>query len=199
MDKIVLLDPGHGGIIGSSYQTAPKKMYRHDNGEVAYEGVINRHVVRELSSFLDVAGVSYINICPTDLDLPLEDRVKIANLYCARYGWENVLGISLHSNAGGGHGFEIFTSEGESSSDRYASIFMSMFGEAFPGWRLRKDLSDGDPDKEAPFYILKHTKCAWILPEWGFFDNPSDWLIIKQWTQQRQYAEMIANFITSSI
>ena len=39
-----------------------------------------------------------------------------------------------------------------------------------PGHRLRADFSDGDPDIEAPYYILKHTLCAAVLTENGFMD-----------------------------
>ena len=37
--------------------------------------------------------------------------------------------------------------------------------------RIRTDDADGDPDFEAPFYILKHTYCAAVLTENGFMDN----------------------------
>ena len=40
-----------------------------------------------------------------------------------------------------------------------------------PGHRLRTDYSDGDPDYEKPFYILKHTNCAAVLTENGFMDS----------------------------
>lgn len=195
MGKAIIIDPGHGGLINGVYQTAPKKMYDHGNGNVAYEGVINRLVASRLKSVLALEGVPLINLCPTNLDVPLQQRVAIANVYVDYYGAHNILGISLHSNAGGGHGFEIFTSPGETASDAYATKFVDMFKEAFPEWRIRKDLADGDPDKEAAFYILKHTKCPWILPEWGFFDNMDDWEIINNPREQLRYAEMIADFV----
>ncbi len=37
--------------------------------------------------------------------------------------------------------------------------------------RTRTDDADGDPDFEAPFYILKHTYCAAVLTENGFMDS----------------------------
>lgn len=40
-----------------------------------------------------------------------------------------------------------------------------------PGHRPRTDYSDGDPDYEKPFYILKHTYCAAFLTENGFMDS----------------------------
>ena len=35
-------------------------------------------------------------------------------------------------------------------------------------------MSDGDPDKEEGFYILKHTKCPAVLTENLFQDNKED-------------------------
>ena len=40
--------------------------------------------------------------------------------------------------------------------------------------KIRKDLSDGDPDKESNFYILKNTKCPAVLTENLFQDNKED-------------------------
>ena len=39
---------------------------------------------------------------------------------------------------------------------------------------MRFDNSDGDPDKEADFYILRNTKCPAVLTENFFMDNPVD-------------------------
>ena len=36
---------------------------------------------------------------------------------------------------------------------------------------LRTDDSDGNPDIEKPFYILRHTYCAAVLTENGFMDS----------------------------
>ena len=40
-----------------------------------------------------------------------------------------------------------------------------------PGHKIRTDYSDGDPDLEKPFYILKHTYCPAVLTENGFMDS----------------------------
>ena len=194
MDKIFIIDPGHGGMIDGQYQTAPKKMYQHENGEIAYEGVLNRLVADHVMNLMYGNGIKCINLCPTELDVPLKERVNIANIYADEYGKENVFGISLHSNAGKGTGFEIYTGPGQTVSDVGASIFVDQFKAAFHDWKIRSDYSDGDPDKEAKFYVLVYTKCAWILPEWGFFDNYQDWVIMRDPSQQKKYAEMIVNW-----
>lgn len=195
MKKIYLIDPGHGGIIDGVYQTAPKKMFVHGPGNIAYEGVLNRQIVNTLMTEMESRGIPYINIVKSELDINLKDRVDIANKFAQRYGNENVLGISFHSNAGGGKGFEIYTSPGETKSDKYATIFYDIFQKNFPNWKMRKDLSDNDPDKESAFYILKNTNCPWILPEWGFFDNINDWELIKSTYIQFEYVKMILEFM----
>lgn len=40
-----------------------------------------------------------------------------------------------------------------------------------PGHRLRTDYSDGNPDFEKSFFILKHTCCTAVLTENGFTDS----------------------------
>ena len=36
------------------------------------------------------------------------------------------------------------------------------------------DLTDGDPDQEAAFYLLRHTSCPAVLTENLFMDNHAD-------------------------
>lgn len=194
MNKIFIINPGHGGMIDGVYQTAPKKMYDFGGGVIAYEGVLNRIIANLVLKGLDQVGIPGINLCPTQLDIELDERADIANTYVREYGRGNVLGIDLHSNSGKGTGFEIWTSPGQTQSDYYATQFGLDFMDVFPDWVYRKDESDGDPDKESPFYMLVHTRCPWILPEWGFFDNRKDWDIMDRPHQQEKYAAMIVKF-----
>ena len=43
-----------------------------------------------------------------------------------------------------------------------------------PGQKIRTDYSDGDPDIESAFYVLKHTLCPAVLTENLFMDNKED-------------------------
>ena len=194
MEKIFLLDSGHGGMIDGIYQTAPSKMYRHENGDTAYEGVINRNIKKLVIDMMDKKGMRYIDVCPTELDIDLDTRCNVINNYCDEYGKNNCLLVSLHMNAGKGTGFEIWTSPGTTKSDYFASMFMDDFAYKFPDIVTRKDMTDGDVDKEAAFYILVNTKCPAILPEWLFYDNYQDWVIQREPFAQMKYAEMIVGF-----
>lgn len=79
--------------------------------------------------------------------------------------------LSIHCNSGGGTGFECFTSPGQTSSDPWATAVLEDYHKAFPELAYRKDVQDGDPDKEARFTVLTSTKGPAILFELGFIDQ----------------------------
>ena len=85
--------------------------------------------------------------------------------------------MSIHVNAAGSGamwhnatGWCAFTFPGHTESDKLATCLYKAAQKHLPGHRLRTDYSDGDPDLEKPFYILKHTYCAAVLTENGFMD-----------------------------
>lgn len=173
--KHFLIDNGHGGLVDGEYVTAPKKMYEFEDGLTVHEGVFNRAVAAILCDMLMQECIDYHLLVPEDEDIPLPERVERANdLYDSYKGQNNpyVL-ISIHGNAGKGTGDEIWTSRGETESDRLVSNFAKGYRNVLEGYgrKFRADTTDGDVDKEASFYILKHTKCPAFLTENGFFDN----------------------------
>lgn len=192
---LFLIDSGHGGMINGIYQTAPRKMYKFPNGEIAYEGVLNRIFKEKLFIRLNSKGIKYVDVCPTEEDIPLLDRTRTVNRYARQYGKENCLLISLHSNAGKGTGFEIWTSRGKTQSDEYADILGKILIRKFSYIKFRADKTDGDLDKEANFFILRHTICPAILPECLFFDNYSDYLMLKDPLFQDRYVSALMEFI----
>jgi N-acetylmuramoyl-L-alanine amidase len=195
-DKIFIIDSGHGGMLGGKYMTDPKmgKFFKHQNGETAYEGVTNRLIKRQVIELLTSSGHKTFDSCPTELDLPLSERCDIINSICRVYGDENCVLISLHSNSGGGTGFEVWTSPGQNKSDEYATVFHNMFVEQLPDIKTRVDKADGDIDKESKFYILMNTRCPAILPEFLFFDNYEDWKLLRNPAVQKSYAVVVLRF-----
>lgn len=192
----VIIDPGHGGMIDGFYQTHPDKMFEHSPTEIFYEGVFNRLIADQLMRKLDKKGIPYINLCPSNLDIPLNERVDIANIYQKEYG--NCLGISLHSNASPSHlgrGFEIHTSKGETRSDRYAHMLGEGLISRFPEIKYRKGNAPGELDKDSPFQILRWTNCPWVLPECLFFDNYQDYQLLIDPAFQEKYVDALVNFI----
>jgi len=172
---IHLLDSGHGGIVGGKYTTAPDKMFIHQGHFTFYEGEFNRMIKKEVSELLTQQGIKWVDVCPTNLDLGLDNRVDFANSLQKDYG--NCLYWSFHSNATDTHnatGFEVWTSVGQTESDKYAEMLAKAIKKDFPEEKFREDMSDGDLDKESEFYVLKWTRCPAVLLESLFFDNYTD-------------------------
>jgi len=163
--KTILLDNGHGGLINGVYQTPGKRSPLWGDGTQLFEGEFNRSIVNGIINKLTVLNIPYVNITPEYDDIPLETRVQRANQYP-----DGVL-ISVHSNAGGGSGFEAYTYYGTSKSDKYATIMYKEFSKEFPTIKVRSDYIDGDIDKESNLYILRNTIMPAVLTENFFMDN----------------------------
>jgi N-acetylmuramoyl-L-alanine amidase len=183
--KHLLIDCGHGGIApDGQYTTVGKKQYHFtDKGITAKEGVINRHLgyalEREYALYYTSLFVNH-----EWKDTPLSQRVELANAYHAVHG--NCVYLSIHNNAssasikgtgGTARGLEIWTSPGVTKSDEIATKIYNGLVNIVPKIRTDK-YSDGDPDKESPFYVLKNTKMPAVLIEFGFFDNWEDYKLI---------------------
>ena len=102
----------------------------------------------------------------------------------------NVNQIAKRVNAGGGTGWEAWTSVGETEADNYATIFYEEAARAFPEQRMRMDTTDGDPDKEAHFYLLRHTTCPAIITENFFMDTEADCRLILSEEGRKRVADM---------
>lgn len=165
----IILDNGHGGILNGEYQTKGKRSPKWDNGIQLFEGDFNRDIVNKLSILCKTHSIDNTILVPELSDIPLAKRVERVNrLY--KYKRDSIL-ISVHANAGGGTGFEAFTTKGETKSDAIAEILIKQFITTIPELRLRKDTSDGDLDKEEQFYIIRRTHCPAVLLECAFMDT----------------------------
>jgi len=164
-----LFDNGHGGIIRGVYQTQGKRSPLWPDNTQLFEGEFNRDVVQRLITLCDQNGIDYVNIVPEQEDIPRAERTRRANeIYETD---KRCIYLSIHSNAGGGRGWEIYTSLGETKSDKIASVFFTKIKEEFGQITMRTDYSDGDPDKEAQFDVLVDTIMPAVLTENFFMDN----------------------------
>lgn len=176
-----LLDNGHGGIdTKGKYVTCPNydvndprtfhKMYVHPDGTTLFEGEFNRNVVDLIAYKLWKLGINYTILVPEFKDVSLRTRVQRANDHYARD--KSCVFLSVHGNAfnTSAHGLEVFTSKGQTKSDPVAEAFVEEAEKMFPNRAIRTDLTDGDKDKEANFYVLTKTKCRALLTESFFFD-----------------------------
>ena len=193
----VVIDYGHGGILDGEYQTPGGKQYTHTDASPPLfigEGISNRMTAARLIRLLLDAGIPVVDAvagrelvtspeCFHSLeqrDISLSARVAVANRYPSH------LFVSLHSNAVGNvirgasqsaRGAVIYTSRGQTSSDTVATSLHNAFAEAFEGEPVkmrRGDFSDGDPDEESGFYVLRKTKGSAVLGEILFFTNLLD-------------------------
>lgn len=166
---MILLDNGHG--IEAKGNRSPDGRLR----EYKY----CRSLAAAIESQLLARGYNVRRIVEEETDVPLGERCRRVNDVCKSLGTDNVILISVHCNAAGsdgkwhtGHGWEAWTSVGNTKADKLATCLYEAAGRA--GFKLRKDETDGDPDKEGHLYILKHTLCPAVLTENLFQDNKDD-------------------------
>ena len=171
-----ILDNGHGGIIDGVYQTAGKRSPIWDDGTQLFEGEFNRAVVKRIAKYCDKNKIDYINLVDTNEDVPLSTRVKMANeVY--RESEKPCIYISVHANGfsdASANGWEVFTSPGETQSDAIATALYEEAEKEFPRYKMRKDTTDGDVDKESSFYVLIHTAMPAVLSENFFMTNEKE-------------------------
>lgn len=163
----VLIDNGHGS--NTPGKRSPDGRLR----EYAYTREIAERLVMELRK----NGIDAERIVKEEIDVPLAERCRRANEYKAS---EAIL-VSIHCNAAGNgsdwmsaRGWEAWTSVGKTKADKLATCLYENAEYCLPGMKIRKDMTDGDQDKENGFYILKYTKCPAVLTENLFQDNKED-------------------------
>ena len=110
-------------------------------------------------------------------DISLKARVAKANSIYTKD--KTGIYVSIHTDAAGNGkedypatGISVFTSPGQTRSDLLATeVFMGLDTVLGNVTKKRTDKADGDPDKEAHFYVLTATTCPSILIELGFMTN----------------------------
>ena len=180
---LILIDNGHG------HNTPGKRSPDGKFLEYAYTREIATRIVADLTD----RGHNAQLLVPEPEDIPLSERVRRINAACLSHqssparpgisptGHPNVILISIHVNAAGNGskwlnatGWSCYTSKGQTQSDKLADCLYEAAKKNFPDRRIRTDKSDGDPDWEENFYILRKTLCPAVLTENFFMDNHSD-------------------------
>lgn len=172
----ILIDAGHG--IDTPGKRSPDGSF--------LEYLWNRQVADLVLARMRARGWDADLVVTETNDITLRTRAMRVNRVCDRLGAANVILLSIHSNAAGdgktwrtATGWECHTTPGRTKADDLAECMYMAFSRAFPDRRMRRDLSDGDSDKESNFYILAKTKCPAVLLENFFFDNREEcsWLL----------------------
>lgn len=183
------LDNGHGGIINGVYQTKGKRSPIWPDGSQLFEGEFNRYIVNRVSNLLENEKIDHCILVPEVEDISLPERVKRSNQVYLQH--KNSILVSIHSNGGGGEGYEIYTSKGQTKSDVVAPYFKKGMQRYFPDINYREDKIDGDIDKESNFYIIKNSYCPAVLPEHFFMDTYRDCKIIMSESGRQKIAMAI--------
>ena len=169
-------------ILGTAHQKSIPGKGSPDGKFKEYK--YSREVVKAVSDILQSMGYrTIIDIEDDDLGLSqskeLSLRCKIVNELVEQY--KNCIYVSIHVNAAAsdgkwhnGTGWEVYTSVGKTKSDELATCLYNAARYNTENKKMRTDYSDGDPDKEAHLYVLKHTNCPAVLTENFFQDNQKD-------------------------
>jgi N-acetylmuramoyl-L-alanine amidase len=180
-DMIICLDPGHGG---------------EDSGAVGPLGLKESDAALQIAKYIrhGLLDSDHEVIC-TRLDdkfVSLVGRCEIANVAFAD------LLLSIHCNAfsnPNAHGYEVWTSRGQTAADPIAERLFESIGEAFPRLAPRYDKTDGDSDKEAGFVVLTQSRMAAVLVETCFISNA----IEERWLHDIGWMMRMAGAIISSV
>ena len=163
-NKVVVLDPGHGGKDGGA-----------DNDVSGLkEKDVTLRFCQILRGLLKSSGVQVILTRTSDTSL---HPTKVTDL-SMRAGVANNANadclVSIHCNGSDrldAKGFEIWTTKGSTISDSLATEIFNSWANSDAKTKLRVDNSDGDPDKESNFAVIYKTRCASVLLEIGFITN----------------------------
>ena len=167
----ILIDNGYG---------VDTKGKRSPDGRLL-EYAENRLLAGRIVSALKAQSHGAELLVPEDNDVSLFQRCDRVNRFCYALGKENVILVSIHCNAAGkgdrwynATGWCAYTTPKDTPAERLATCLYNAAQIHIPDQRLRMDLTDGDPDIEASFYLLRHTSCPAVLTENLFMDNQDD-------------------------
>jgi N-acetylmuramoyl-L-alanine amidase len=172
-----IFDNGHGGMIDGVYQTAGKRSPEWEDGTQLFEGEFNRSIVNRLVKLCKENNIDYVNLVDTQEDISLRKRTDAANdihREQLQSDGKPCIYVSVHANGfsqESAHGWGVYTSIGESKSDKIAQVLFEKAEVEFPDHKMRKDTRDGDADKEANFWVLRKTSMPAILSENFFMTN----------------------------
>ena len=173
---ILVLDAGHG------LTTAGKQTMNGKYG-IIKEWELNNKVLLYIMEYLkDYAITIYRTDDPTGkTDIDLLERVKRCNAYGP------VLFISIHHNAGGGTGIEVYWHTKGTQEDKKIAEIVAPKLAASTGMKNRGV-------KQEAWTVLT-CKATAILVEGGFMDTTSDYEYMCTEKGQRSYAKAIADSV----
>lgn len=186
----IFLDEGH-------YEGCPgKRSPKFEDGSQFFEWKYCRELGKRIKTKCDNLGIKCIRTTNPDNEKSLTERAEyINNLYKRekRLG-RSALMISLHANAASNGdwctatGWEVFTTENTTNSDKFANLLCRIFQEIFPDKKLRGH-------KEKNFTLLYKVNCPCVLTENFFYDNKEECI----WMQTEEVINKLVDLHVSAI
>jgi N-acetylmuramoyl-L-alanine amidase len=175
----VFISAGHGGS---------------DPGAVANgvkEKDLNLSIALACRDLLVKHGVSVKMSRTKDENDPLSDEIRECNAY------KPDLAVSIHNNAGGGDGAEVFHHHGGGKGKVLAENILSEImkvGQNSRGAKVRKNASGDD------YYgFIRETSAPAVIVECAFVDNANDLKIIASDSDRQKVGQAVARGILKTL
>ena len=168
--RTIILDYAHGMDVAG--KGSPDGLHK--------EYIFSREILNKVKNNLIGLGVIVVLSNIGDTEIGLLKRKAFMNTINSP-----AFTFSLHNNAAGmgdkwynARGTSIWTTKGETKSDKFATIIYNKLIVDIPEMSWRKDFTDKDVDYEENFTVLT-SKHPSVLLEWGFQDNKEDLKLIE--------------------
>lgn len=164
----IILDPAHGADVKG--KCSPDGVHK--------EYLWSRERVHKLETLLISAGYKVFLTTDSNDEPGLSKRKEVAS----KIEGSKKLLISLHNNAAGdgskwlkARGIAVYTTKGETKSDKCAEVIIRHFEKDFPELKMRKySPKKMEEDFEENFTVLMGSNYMAVLIEWLFQDNKED-------------------------
>ncbi|MCF0187960.1 MAG: N-acetylmuramoyl-L-alanine amidase [Bacteroidaceae bacterium] len=178
---LLLIDNGHGDPPLTGGKCSPDRRI--------LEYTWAREIAQRLSRALTLSEVETMLLVPEKHDVPLKERTRRANAWCAKRGAQNCLLVSIHINAAPGTGWsnasgfsEFVAPNASQNSKRLAKL---LYQEAEKAGLQGNRSVPACRYWEGNFAIIRDTKCPAVLTENLFMTNRTevDYLLSEQGKQ----------------
>lgn len=175
----VFITAGHGGIDSGAVANGVKEKDLNLSIALACRDVLERH------------GVAVKMSRTKDEDDSVSEEIKECNAYAPD------LAVSIHNNAGGGDGAEVFHHHGGGKGKVLAQNILDEIvkvGQNSRGTKIRKNSQGKD------YYgFIRSTTCPAVIVECAFVDNSVDLEILATESKRQKMGEAIARGILKTL
>jgi len=214
--KMIMIDPGHGLYMKTTNGSGPL-VYQREDFDGVREDLITLKISKYLQEELELVGAGcWVTRTPDSKEgslIDLKKRGELKNItptgssnkskdVNVRWQYANLINnivsidlfISIHFNAGGGKGCEIFYYTGNEHTKKIATAIQKETIKANPG------LNDRGVKDTTKYAVVKRTHCPSVLWEGAFFDSKYDReKFLKDEEYYKRSAKAIAKGIADTI